>query len=72
MNNTFYPSPRVGFGGRRRRRKTVRGGFGINYDRYQDGNPVARRTATAHAHDADELTTLPQLLSSQLIQNRGQ
>jgi hypothetical protein len=71
-NNAFYPSPRVGFGwdvtgdGS----TAVRGGFGVNIDRYNDDQilalveqPPLLETFTTTR------TTLPLLLSSPLQQN---
>jgi hypothetical protein len=48
----------------------VRGGFGINYDRYQDDDILSLvEQPPLMLTMQTNWTTLPQLLSSQLIQN---
>jgi carboxypeptidase family protein len=71
-NNAFHPSPRVGFGWdlTGNGQTAIRGGFGVNRDRYGDDQilslveqpPLLETYATTR-------TTLPQLLSSPLQQN---
>jgi hypothetical protein len=71
-NKKFYFSPRVGFAWdvRGDGKTAVRGGFGVNYDRYSDDTilslveqPPLLNTMTT------SWTTIPLLLSSPLVQN---
>ena len=71
-NNAFYPSPRVGFGWdvTGNGQTAIRGGFGVNRDRYGDDQilSLVEQPPLLETYTTTR-TTLPQLLSSPLQQN---
>jgi hypothetical protein len=71
-NHSYYPSPRVGFGWdvAGNGQTAIRGGFGVNRDRYGDDTilSLVEQPPLLETYIATR-TTLPQLLSSPLLQN---